>query len=348
MINYIIMGLLLFFLAMSVIWNAKKCVDSNHFFDIENTKAMRGFWCLVIILVHVPAAYQNRIQDMIGSFAYIGVTFFFMTSAYGLTLTNERKPETLRIFWRKRLPKLLITNWVVNFLFYFVYLFVFDNKMSIRALFGVNGWVEWIIGCYFIFWIMQLLFRKSSKSGYIACMMVIVICSVSIYFLGKFGFISGTTWTSECYGFIWGILLLLLREQFIKILEKKWIKNVLLSCVIAFVLGVAYLKFKPVPFWGDYILKVLLGISITVFILICNIRVKIGNKISLMLGAISYEVYLIHGNVFGILSRLFEKLESGYFILLSIVLTILCAWIVHTVSKYMILAVQEILLRQTA
>lgn len=43
----------------------------SHFFNKENSNALRGFWCLIVVLVHVPGAYQNRIQDIIGSFAYI-------------------------------------------------------------------------------------------------------------------------------------------------------------------------------------------------------------------------------------------------------------------------------------
>lgn len=60
------------------------------FFNLTNTTAMRGFWCIIVILVHIPAVYQNRIQDLMGSFAYIGVTFFFMTSAYGLKVGAKR------------------------------------------------------------------------------------------------------------------------------------------------------------------------------------------------------------------------------------------------------------------
>lgn len=83
--NAIMLGITLF-LAVVLFAGATVYDDGQHFFDMSNSNALRGFWCLIVILVHIPAAYQNRIQDMIGSFAYIGVTFYFMTSAYGLKM----------------------------------------------------------------------------------------------------------------------------------------------------------------------------------------------------------------------------------------------------------------------
>ena len=86
MITYAIMALIMLFLTFELLYKAKYSLDVVHLFDKQNSNAMRGFWCLIVILVHIPVPYQNRIQNMLGSFAYIGVTFFFMTSAYGLRL----------------------------------------------------------------------------------------------------------------------------------------------------------------------------------------------------------------------------------------------------------------------
>ena len=59
------------FLAMTLVACAQVQEDGKHFFDINNSNALRGFWCLIVVLVHIPVAHQNRIQDMIGSFAYL-------------------------------------------------------------------------------------------------------------------------------------------------------------------------------------------------------------------------------------------------------------------------------------
>lgn len=62
--TYAIMGLVLLFMAFILIYKAKLTKDTSHFFNLTNTTAMRGFWCIIVILVHIPAVYQNRIQDI--------------------------------------------------------------------------------------------------------------------------------------------------------------------------------------------------------------------------------------------------------------------------------------------
>ena len=64
-----------------LIYKAKVYPEGNpNFFDINNTVAMRAFCCIIVVMVHIPAMYQNKLQDAVGSFGYIAVSFFFMTS----------------------------------------------------------------------------------------------------------------------------------------------------------------------------------------------------------------------------------------------------------------------------
>ncbi len=151
MVTYLFMAVLILFLAIALLYKAEYATGSTHLFNKQNSTAMRGFWCLIVILVHIPAAYQNRIQDMIGSFAYIGVTFFFMTSAYGLKLGIKNNPESIRHFWRKRLPKLLVPMFLVNMIA-ILFGFMENTSVSPWILIKVNGWVWWLLVCYVIFW----------------------------------------------------------------------------------------------------------------------------------------------------------------------------------------------------
>lgn len=57
--SLIMMGLVLFLVAVLVVGIQEQ--ENNHFFDKENTNALRGFWCLIVVLVHIPLLYQNRI-----------------------------------------------------------------------------------------------------------------------------------------------------------------------------------------------------------------------------------------------------------------------------------------------
>ena len=322
MITYAIMAFIMLFLAFELFYKSEYRTDAAHLFDKQNSNAMRGFWCLIVILVHIPASYQNRIQDMLGSFAYIGVTFFFMTSAYGLKLGIKKDPDSIRYFWGKRLPKLLIPMFLVNIVS-LIFRVIEGSGISLGILININGWVQWLFVCYLIFWTVNRFvtfdrFRTGGYADIIVCVLIIAF-SVAIYVLRSY--ISGTTWCPEVFGFVWGIVFFHIKNRFAEWMGKKWFLKCIALCVIAGMVGVVYLKLKPMIFFGDYILKILLGVLIIAFMLAVNSHVAIGNKVSLFLGSISYEVYLLHGIVFGLIAFFTPEISSGVFIGLSIVIT---------------------------
>lgn len=337
MITYLAMGIIVLFLFCELVIGARYEPDPFHFFNIDNSNAMRGFWCLIVVLVHVPTAYQNRIQDMIGSFAYIGVTFFFMTSSYGLSLSMKRYPNSINTFWRKRLPKLIVSCFVVNFV---SVLFKLIERQTVYPMdfMRINTWVQWLLICYVIFWACH----KIIGGGYqdILTSALVVMFSVSIYVLKNDGLIEKATWCPEVFGFVWGIVLFNFKDKFITFTKKSWIVKCLLSCIIAGFLGVTYLKFKPILFWGDYFLKILLGLSIILFVLLINARINIGNKVSTFLGNISFEVYLIHGLTFELVGYILPSINSGIFILVSICVTICISLVVQRISKKVLIIVK--------
>ena len=57
MLTNLIMAGIALFLAGLLMVGVKYSPDGSDFFNRENSGALRGFWCLIIVLVHVPAAY---------------------------------------------------------------------------------------------------------------------------------------------------------------------------------------------------------------------------------------------------------------------------------------------------
>lgn len=326
--TYLTMILIILFLTMTLLMNARYKLNGDHFFDKQNSNAMRGFWCLIVILVHVPVAYQNRIQDMLGSFAYIGVTFFFATSAYGLSIGIRKNPESIRNFWQERLQKLIVPCLLVN-LFNIMVGTIKGTDITMWSFLSINKWVQWLLVCYLIFWIVH----KCIPGGYqdfVICALVMLF-SVTIYFCKRW--ITQTTWCPEVFGFVWGILLSKKKNGFVQWMLKNWILKCCAFCMTAGLLGILYLKFKPVVFWGDYLLKILLGAAIILFMLALNTRIAIGNKVSHFLGSISYEIYLLHGIVFALFSHFVPDMESGMFILASIIMTVGVSALIYSLNS---------------
>lgn len=329
MLTNLIMAGILLALAALLLVGAEYRPDGAHFFNRENSGIMRGFWCLIVVLVHIPAAYQNRVQDMLGSFAYVGVTFFFLTSAYGLHLAAVKQPESLKAFWRNRLPKLLVPCLITNAI-----------SMALRALSGggielwklvrINGWVCWLLVCYLIFWACYR-FLLAKWRDWAVCGLVLVF-SLGVYLSKP----TDTTWCPEVLGFAWGILLGRWKSSFVNWTARKWLPKCGWLCLLAGILGVGYLAGKRVPFWGDYVLKIVLGMAILSFILALNTKISIGNRVSRTLGAVSFEVYLLHGGVFFALESAFPGLNSGEFILASLLLTMLLSLAARKLSDWIL------------
>ncbi len=319
------MIVVLLFLAYLVLYKAKIEDINDDFFGISSTTAMRGICCLIIILVHIPESYQNPVQDMISSFGYIGVTFFFMTSGYGLKLGIINKRELKHRFWKRRLPKLIIP-YIIAMLIYLLISIGNNEGINWYIFYSVGGWVLWLIICYLIFWTIYS-FNLFGRYKDIAISVIIILFSTTMFLVGDdIGF---TTWTTEIYGFIWGILLINNKHRFVEYALEKWSIKTAISCLIAAVFGVMYLKLKPIYFIGSYVLKIALGIAILTFVLVLTSRIYFGNKIVLYIGGISYEVFLCYGIAIKVMETLMPGIQSGMFIALVMIFTIAVATIVH-------------------
>ena len=81
-------------------------------------------------------------------------------------------------------------------------------------------------------------------------------------------------------------------------------------------------------------LKIVLGVTLLLLLFSATSNRKFNDKISLWLGNVSYEVYLSHGMVMGALALwLPESIDSGLFILLTVLITLALSTAVHFIGK---------------
>lgn len=313
-----------------------KVKSSEDLFSKDYTTVLKGICCIIVVMVHINIEYQNPIQDAIGSFGFVCVTLFFMISAYGMQMSAERKPDYLRHFWRNRLLSLLTPCLLINICFYLCNMLI-KGSASIESLIYINHYVIVLLEYYLWFFIiMWMKNRVGVQKAWISDLFLtagVVLSSLCSYFMLENG--SSSPFIGWCYercGLVWGLWLYRLMPKVRVWLTTRRILKFCLFSVLALSFGVIYLKYKEIYFIGTYLLKITLGLVIIVWLLLLTVNRKFGNKWSLYLGKISYEVYLSHGMVMSVLVMLCPNVSSGIFILLTYIVTILFSMGVHTVG----------------
>lgn len=310
-------------------------LSNGDFFSKDYTTILKGLCCLIVIYVHIPVNNGNQLQDAISSFGYVAVTIFFLVSAYGMLLSSEKKPNYLKHFWRNRLISLLIPVLFVN-----VTVFIFTSIRGLllwQSLYEINGYVFVLLQFCVLFYIVEWMKRKWFVNNWMLgdglLIAGIVMSSFYLYIFTYTNISSKSGWCFERMGLIWGILLYRYFDRIKKWMDNHRLIKSLILCVICSLVGVAYLKYKFVWLWGAFILKIALGFMIILFLFTVTSNRRFNNRISLWLGNISYEVYLCHGLVIDTLAYYCNGLDSGWFILFTVTLTLILSALIHTIDK---------------
>ena len=327
MFNYIFTLLLVLGLGVITLYKATKCNDTNWFMSIDYTKALKGIMCIIVILVHIPKAYSNKIQDMIGSFGYICVTIFFLFSAYGLMYSLKNKKDYLKTFWKKRILILIIPYFIVNCantILFHENLNFYEILLKLCGLNDVN-FITVLLIFYILFYIIGVSVKNNRLRDILYIVFPIVYSLINYY--------SGVNkWGVEALGFSYGIILFINFEKINRYIQSNIMKSLYIYTGISIILGLLYLKFKNVFFYGDYILKIFLGISLIITLFNITNRIKISNPILAFLGRISYEVYLLHRMIIAIVCKI-NGLSSWQFIYTVIFLTIFIAYFLNMIDN---------------
>lgn len=307
--------------------NGKKKEDAQDLFSKDYTSVLKGICCIIVVMVHIRDGYMNPLQEAIGSFGYICVTLFFMISGYGMQLSFEKKTDYLHHFWRNRLLALLVPCFLIN-VFSFVLFGALDGAFAFRSLWYINDYVLVLLQYCVWFYLVMKLKRKCAISNRVSDMMLIigvVVSSLIAFFFTDRGSSSLLGWRCERFGLIYGLLLFRFNRSIKEWLIQNRLPKIILFTLSCAILGLLYLRFKNVFFLGEYLLKIILGATIIVWILLLSVKRQFGNKISFWLGRISYEVYLLHTVIMLAIIKIMPDLSSGAFIIATYVLTLVFA-----------------------
>ena len=261
MINEVCILLLFIVLGSVLLYGVKITNSCSDFFDKNWSLTLKGLCCIIVILVHIPSEHSTHLQNLIGSFAFVAVTIFFMISGYGLSVNKNRKGY-MQHFWRNRMVALIIPMLLINVVSEIVNLISGVTDHIIYNLFAINGFVLMITACYAIFYIVyQFGSLNDQMKGIITCLGILVL-SISAFLFEKF--IPFIVWPVPCLGFIYGMLIADNRTQIIEVLNKQKIVDAktILLILASIVIGGGVCESKAYILLGQLCTESVFGNSI--------------------------------------------------------------------------------------
>lgn len=327
-------------LLVAVLWKSSSN-DGPFSFDKNFTGVLKGVSAIIIVFVHVPEAYHNPGQRIVMCFGFIAVTIFFMISAYGMLFSvNKDEKKYLAHFWRNRLASLLIPCLLIHVVGVVFKTCLGRDFSVVHSLFSLPGFVWVLLQYCLLFFIVMLCrqkFRLNSMLCYVLMMLAITGSSLYLYLSSPDAENSSQMgWCYERMGLVWGVLLFVFFTKVANFMRQKWIGKTVVLGALSLGLGVAYVLNKNIWFFGEYLLKILLGFVIITFVLFLAKKKTFGNVAINHLGLISYEIYLSHELVMSIVAEVLPSISSGLFMNITLAVTIILSSFVHVLSAKMV------------
>lgn len=258
--------------------------------SLKNTIMIRGAAAVCVILTHtgVIPFYKH-------GFLFVGI--FFFISGYGLMLSLKKKPGYLKVFFRNRLPSVIVPYYTMN-IFYIIALFglgftptidmVFRSfflPMMKRSLFITSAWYVIAIVLFYVFFGIFFRYFKFFKAFLLTALGIAIYCMLCRHF-GR-----SISWYGTTSLFLLGILFAQYYSKIYAIIRKKhFILSILM--LLLFINGVV------VDHQARGLLKFFTHqISCSFFVLfIITLLYKFHIKSSLLAfwGKVSYELYIAH------------------------------------------------------
>ena len=238
------------------------------------------------------------------------VSIFFFLSAYGLYFQNENKKNYLDNFLVKRLSKILVPFFSIS-LIYMFYRFVNGQLMDLD--FFAN------------------LFKKGSTIISIVINTVFIIGYICLAIKLGYGF----WWYNSVFPFIIGLIWAKNKEKIDGVLDRHYFIILVLVTVLLFISHQYDILLRYVHLEDSYSYALaanLDNIIFTIYFIIVFLKkINFSNMYLILLGSISFELYMIHGLVISILEKIFvsSRVNDVLFTFFVLMISLILAWIIN-------------------
>ncbi len=307
----------------------KKGEWNDQAFSLKQTKALQGFLALCIMFHHIG---QKTCASWLASsiprypgleiFVPMGfyfVALFFFFSGYGLLKSYKAKPNYLVGFPKKRILPVLFSSYIVILMYYIFRqiqgegfsLFYLGLYLTQTCLCNVNGWFVVTLPIIYLLFYFAFKCSNSENKGLLFTLIgIFIYCLIGTCIDHNNFFFNGEWWYNSVYGFSVGLLFAKYEEKITTHIKKHFWFYLIFSFVMmmplymtskicSWVFSYYGENFAPdtkvIRRWACLISDNLASFSFMFFMLILNLKLKIGNKILDFMGTITLEFYLVHG-----------------------------------------------------
>ncbi|MBR3770628.1 MAG: acyltransferase [Clostridium sp.] len=303
----------------------KDCHDD--FIGLNQSKAIQGISAILIIVHHLSQRlqYAKPLQFFVDSgILFVGI--FFFCSGYGLIKSLRQKPDYLKHFLKKRMITILVPFYVINLIF-LVYAFAtgrFDSlkgaelakelffRISGIKLLNSNAWYVVVIAILYVVFYVVFRFLNEKLAFVLMLLTIIGMQLLGLYIDHGDWWFQGEWWYNTTILFYIGMLFARFEAPLVKGIKK--IYYLLLPvAVLCFVLMFRYSNtvLYKISYWCEYnpalsrkeifcgratILstQIVATVLFVLVILLVSMKLHFHNPVLGFIGAISFELYLIH------------------------------------------------------
>lgn len=290
-------------------------LNYNQFADINTTTTLKGIAILIIIIHHVGVNgfFCNYFNPLGG----IGVAMFLFLSGFGIT--ESYKKNQLSHYWRKKFVRILIPYLIWIPLYYItMHLSILGSPKYFETV--PRYWfIEYLLIMYAAFYFFFPL-RKEWSISLISSLCIILFI------------ITNNLRAEQSFSFWAGVLLSIYKAKIAKLPRHKIFVVALILLIVGSTALLVKQQLELMAFdlegitvkATNMLIKLPIGASIILFILVLTKKIT---RWLILLGGISYELYLTHIPFFMTIDK------RMLYLLLFVIQSFFLAFILHSASK---------------
>lgn len=303
---------------------------NEEFMTLDQTKYLQGFAVICVMMHHIAqetcADWQSYPLlpglEFFVPIGYFFVAFFLFCSGYGLFKSYKTKTDYLKGFFGKRMLLLILAFYSTGWIFLIARILMKQKMDQKRFLFyfsgymlsNPNAWYAIALPLFYLFFYLSFRFFKKDWMKIAGVMLGMFLYT----FLGTWidhndYLMNGEWWYNSVHLFWIGMLFARFEKTIVEKLKKYyWLFTILAVVLMLGGYWISEWAQAVFSYYGEYnwnlthwmvvknrwlclLTQMVASTGFVFWVLLMNLKLRVGNRLLALIGKITLEFYLIHG-----------------------------------------------------